>query len=888
MVGQTIARYRVLEKAGEGGMGVVYKAHDPDLNRTVAIKVLSAAGDEERRRRFRQEARNASSLNHPNILTVYEAITVDGRQYLVTEYIDGFTLREWVKRKQPSLRQVLEVITPIADALGCAHEAGIVHRDLKPENILVSRQGHAKLADFGLAKLLDPAPGIDENTQTVDAVNTLPGVVVGTLPYLSPEQISGKSADTRSDIFSFGSVLYETLSGHRPFAGKSDHELLLAILHKDPAALNDLRPDLPQAVCAIVEKALEKDPSDRYQSMREMEVDLKRAQRARTSEASLVAAPRMRVFRPRVLVTIAFAFAVFVAVASWLLTRSDVFWQNPLANARFTKLTDFEGSELEATISPDGKFVTFLSDRDGSFDVWVGQVGSGAFINLTKGHPSAIIHPTKRSLGFSRDSSQLWFYGRDGPSAGVTLMPTLGGPGKLARGMENLLWTDRGRILYFRFDAEQGGDVIYSAELDGSNARSILGPERGVHRHYLTLSPDERWIYFVNGFPPDRTDIWRAAVEEGKAERVTSHNGRVSHPALLDDRTLVYTAVAPDGSGPWLYEMDMRRRVARRISSGVERYLSITASRPAAGQTPRLAATVANPSGNLWTLPITGSAVEETAVKRFPVSTARAIGPRLGPDFLIYLASASGSDSLWKWKDGVATEIWKPTDGAITEPAAISPDGRLITFTVTHGGRNSLHLINSDGTEVRALAPSLLVHGTASWSPDGKWIAIAGDAGQGVRLWKIPVPNGEPSVLIDKPAYNPVWSPDGGIIVYEAEIGLAGTSRVLKAITSRGEAFSLPEPPILVRLGSDHCRFVPGTNSLVLAIPPGYPGQPQRGDLRGQEFWLLALDTRRLTQLGRSHTVFAMKGFDVTPDGKQILFDRIRENSDVVLIDLPK
>jgi eukaryotic-like serine/threonine-protein kinase len=168
MVGQTIARYRVLEKAGEGGMGVVYKAHDPDLNRIVAIKVLSAAGDEERRRRFRQEARNASSLNHPHILTVYEAITVDGRQYLVTEYVDGFTLREWVKRKQPSLRQVLEVITPIADALGCAHEAGIVHRDLKPENILVSRQGHAKLADFGLAKLLDSAPGIDENTQTVE------------------------------------------------------------------------------------------------------------------------------------------------------------------------------------------------------------------------------------------------------------------------------------------------------------------------------------------------------------------------------------------------------------------------------------------------------------------------------------------------------------------------------------------------------------------------------------------------------------------------------------------------------------------------------------------------------------------------------------------------
>jgi hypothetical protein len=392
----------------------------------------------------------------------------------------------------------------------------------------------------------------------------------------------------------------------------------------------------------------------------------------------------------------------------------------------------------------------------------------------------------------------------------------------------------------------------------------------------------------VNGFPPDHTDIWRAAVEGGKAERVTSHNGRVSHPALLDDRTLVYTAVAPDGSGPWLDQMDVRRRVTRRISFGVERYLSITAGQPAAGEKPRLAATVANPSGNLWNIPITGSAIDETAVKRFPVSIARAIGPRFGPDFLLYLSSASGSDNLWKWKNGVATEIWKPAVGAITEPAAVSPDGRLITFAVSHGGGNSLHVISSDGSQVRALAPSLLVHGTASWSPDGKWIVIAGDAGQGVRLWKIGVPKGDLTLLTDRPAYNPVWSPDGAIIVYEAELGVAGTSRVLKAITAQGEAFSLPGPSIFVRLGSDHCRFVPRTSSMVLAMPPGDPGNPQRGDLRGQEFWLLDLKSRTLTQVSRLHSVFAMKGFDVSLDGKQILFDRIRENSDIVLIDLPK
>ena len=247
MIGKTISRYRIEEKIGEGGMGVVYRARDLDLDRHVAVKVLSAdLADEERRRRFQQEAQTASSLNHPHILTVFEAGTFEGRQYLITEFIDGWTLREWIRRARPSCRQILELVTAVAEALACAHAAGIVHRDVKPENILVSRQGYAKLVDFGLAKLIE-ARVDTADTRTVDVVHTREGTLVGTIPYLAPEQLVGTGGDARSDIYAFGVTLYEALAGQRPFGGASDVELFKAILHAPPPPLSNLRADLPVA-----------------------------------------------------------------------------------------------------------------------------------------------------------------------------------------------------------------------------------------------------------------------------------------------------------------------------------------------------------------------------------------------------------------------------------------------------------------------------------------------------------------------------------------------------------------------------------------------------------------------------------------------------------------
>jgi pimeloyl-ACP methyl ester carboxylesterase/predicted Ser/Thr protein kinase len=285
-IGDKLGPYEIIATIGAGGMGEVFKARDTRLDRFVAIKFLFAdLADSAARRRFQREAQMASSLNHPHIVTVHDVGEYIGRQYLVTEYIDGGTLKEWTRTDKRTCREIVELLVGVADGLATAHAADIVHRDIKPDNILITRSGYAKLADFGLAKLAEnSAP--DQATSTLTEGRTRPGVVIGTLAYMSPEQASGNPLGARSDIFSFGVVLYEMVSGRKPFAGASNLEVLQTIIHGSPQPLSD---DIPAALRTVVEKALEKDPADRYQSMREMVVDLRRLTRQRAQAQPQVA-----------------------------------------------------------------------------------------------------------------------------------------------------------------------------------------------------------------------------------------------------------------------------------------------------------------------------------------------------------------------------------------------------------------------------------------------------------------------------------------------------------------------------------------------------------------------------------------------------------------------
>jgi serine/threonine protein kinase len=870
MVGRTVTHYHILEKLGEGGMGVVYRARDHNLNRRVAVKFLSTGiADEVRRRRFQQEAQTASSLNHPHILPVYEAGSEDGQQYLVTEFVDGGTLRDWMKREKPSVRQIVELVTGIADALACAHEAGIVHRDIKPENVLVSKQGHARLADFGLAKLTEElGPGTDGETRTLPPV-TLVGSVVGTVPYMSPEQVSGGRLDARSDIFSFAAMLYELIAGERPFRGKTDQEVARAILSSPPQPLSEARPDIPWELRAIVEKGIEKEPAERYQSMRELVVDLKRVQRQRSGEHVLDVVSRPHPWR--LLSAVTAAVMVSAVALAWWLYRVDFFWKNPLANAHFTRFTDFEGSELDAAISPDGKLVAFLSDRAGVFDLWLGQSGRGEFVNLTKGRFPEMFFWEIRNVGFTADGSELWFRtALAGTSTGglVRRIPVIGGADRpfLDQGL-NPVWSPDGQWLAYHEPTR--GDPIFVADRSGRSARKIFAGGPGIHAHFQTWSPDGRLIYFVSGYPPDEMDIWRVPAAGGQAERLTHHNADVAYPVFVDRRTLIYRATAEDGSGFWLYGMDVNHRIPHRVSFGVEQYLSVSAS--ADGK--HLAATVSNPTGSLWTVPLSGATAGESDATPFVLPNVRAVHPRFGPDYIVYLSSRSGADGLFRFSNGTVMELFGATEGRIIAAPAVSLDGRRLCFA-TREKRSKLYVMNADGTGLHEFAEALEPRDSPSWSPDGKWVAVAANAGHGVRLYRVSVDSGEAITLTEGRSRLPVWSPDGRFIVYSEE--RQGPGYPVKAVTPEGRPYPLPTLSVL--RGLDRYRLLAGGSEMVVLEMEG--GKP--------DFWSINLRTgqrRRLTDLKQGYSI---SSFDLSPDGKQILFDRIRENADVVLIDLPK
>ena len=823
LTGLRLGVFVVQAPLGSGGMGVVYRALDTNLNRPVAIKFLSdELANPTARRRFQREAQTASSLNHPHIVTVHDAGEFEGRQYLVTELVDGGTLRDWARAAKRGWRQTIELLTGIADGLAAAHDAGILHRDIKPENILITKSGYAKLGDFGLAKLLEGETSAQ--TPTVSDLHTRAGVIVGTAAYMSPEQASGEPLDARSDVFSFGVVLYEALAGRRPFVGASNLDVAHAVVHR---AAEPLPEDVPIQVRMIVEKALEKDPADRFQTMREMVVDLRRVARHGGEAApGLVASPRPKGERRRL--ATAAALVVILAVAGALIVAR---LRQPAEPARrdYTQLTNFADSATDPVLSPDGRMLAFirgvsLNTSFGPGQVYVKLLPDGEPVQLTrdnlfKGNPK-----------FSPDGARIAFMvlAEDGKSLDTWIVPALGGQPRLfLTNASALTWTSVAAsapsVLFSEFTGRGFQLSIASSTESRSGQRTIyMPPETGMaHHSYLSpdgkqvllaemtgstwlpcrvmpfdggslgkpvgpapaqctdaaWSPDGNWMYFATN-PGNGNHIWRQRFPDGTPEQitfgVTEEEGIHFDP---DGRSFV-TSIGNRQSTVWIHDARGDRQIS---SEGFAFFPTVSPDGQNLYYLAKDGGTRNFWSGGLWVADL------KSGQRR-----------RLLPDFQIrhYTISADGQRVVFVAVDEAGrSPVWlAPIDGRSAPRQLTTIDGFAayfgapgeVVFDAQENGATFVHRIKDDGSELQKLlpTPNLAVFAV---SPDGRWVSAETPTQFGATM-AYPL-GGDQATLICEGC-----NPPQGTDVVPARLSWTPDGRFLYLILA-GSTFAIPLKP---------------------------------------------------------------------------------------------
>ena len=723
-----IGSYRIEGVLGQGGMGVVYRALDIKLNRPVAVKFLfDDLVDAASRRRFQREAQMASSLNHPHILTVYDTGEFDGCQYLVTEFIDAGTLTSWAHAEKRTWREIVTLLTGVADGLAAAHDAGILHRDIKPDNILVGRNGYAKLADFGLAKLQEPSTPPDA-TRTTASETTKPGIVLGTIAYMSPEQASGRPTDARSDIFSFGVVLFELLAGQRPFSGQTDLEVLQKIIH---GAATPLAQDVPVGLRMIVEKAIEKDPAERYQGMRDLVVDLRRVTRQSGETAGAVAriAPdpvpsRSRLARLAAVVLLILLVAGSVFFFSRLRRPTP---EVPRAVVQF-EISPPPGTMFAPTvsrqsfaISPDGKRLAFSATAASGTNLWIRELASTEMraVPGTEGAWSMFWSPDSRSLFYSARRILKEANLDTGSARTVAELPDVPQVG---------LWRSNGDLVIYI-----GAGSLSELRLADGTLRD--GPNFGMLRWPQLLPGGDRLLYALYD------------------------------PASQDSRAVVANYASP--KPVFLMQTDSRVQYAPPMPSGESGYLLFIRQGSLIAQAfepdrPRLGA------------------------QSFPIAQNLVYyGPTLAAAFsvsnngvLVYQANFPASELQWYDRSGRAVGT-AGTPSPQWGNVRVSRDGRRIAAAIwsAESGATSIWTFEMHGRESRRVTFPPDVHRRPVWSPDGTRLAVGKSPKVGgPQLAVFDLASGAPAQEFtgDSTMHNTLptdWSSDGRFIACDDGVG---------------------------------------------------------------------------------------------------------------------
>jgi eukaryotic-like serine/threonine-protein kinase len=915
--GTHLGRYEIRSKIGAGGMGDVFLAEDTQLHRKVALKILPSelADNPDRMRRFEQEATAAAALNHPNIAHIYEIGRDEDAHFIAMEFIDGQTLREAIHYDHTDLAKLLRQLQHVAEGLAKAHAAGIVHRDLKPDNIMITRDGHAKILDFGLAKLLAPqhlrGSGSSEIATEIMPQHSTPGMILGTAGYMSPEQAQGRTAeiDHRSDIFSFGCILYETVTGRRAFEGRDAVDALNKIIREPFVPISALNPSAPLEVQRIVRRCLAKDPEERYQSIKDVAIELKDVRRELHDRATIDSAfptsaagattsvgpgasslsalstqpssaeylvSQIRTHKTGVTVALVLGVLVLAGIAFLgykFLGRTSTA-SSPFLGMKIEKLTD-TGKAGSVAISPDGKMVVHVLADAGQQSLWVRHIATGSNVQIIP--PAEVFYG---NLTVTPDGSYIYFTrtGKDEQYSMLYSVPVFGGePKKIAENVTGSVTfsPDARQIAFVRYPWLNNENYLIIANADGTNERTVATIKReSGFKTGPAWSPDGRVIAVaVYGYDNAGYREYPAAVSvtDGAIKEIGNTRwgavGRIGW--LVDGSAFIAACGEPGTRVNQYYLISYPDGTARPITNDLNNYsdLSLTSD------TNTLAAVQEDRAFNVWVAP-GGDArsLQQLTFGSFKYEGSDAL--HWTPDgHILYSAYANSSGDIWIMNSDAsgARQLTKSSGSNYNGQFSVSPDGRYVCFVSDRaGGKTHVWRMGIDGGNLKQLTSGDSNEVTPSFSLDGHWILYSSKRGDYLELFRIGIDGGEPVRLTEKfLADSPHASPDGKLIAafYRAQNGAPLKIAILPF--DGGQPIKILDVPETV---GGFCWLPDSTALAELETVKGV-----------SNIWARSISDDKRKQL-TDFTNGQIFNFDLSRDGKPTLFSRGQSRSDIVLI----
>jgi eukaryotic-like serine/threonine-protein kinase len=910
--GTRFGRYEIRSKIGAGGMGDVYLAEDTQLHRHIALKVLTAelAAHSDRMRRFKQEAQAAAALNHPNIAHIYEVGEHEGINFIAMEFVDGFTLRQLIHERPTDLRKLLRYLQHVAEGLAKAHAAGIVHRDLKPDNIMVTSDGHAKILDFGLAKLLEPAKlpgsGSSELATAIMPRHSTPGAIMGTVGYMSPEQAQGlvNEIDHRSDIFSFGCILYEAATSRKAFEGKDAVESLNKIIREPVTPISEINPTAPADLQRIVRRCLAKDPDERYQTIKDVAIELKDVRRelqgtephttAPPSTAStatsqslhssatltpdslsthpssaeyLVSQVKRHKLAIASILTLAGILIAGVSYGVYKLTSNNKAAIS-FESAKFARVTS-SGRATHASISPDGKYIVHVMRDAGRESLWVRQTLTGSNVQIVP--PAAVVY---WGITFSRDGNYVFYVTRDvGKGVGLLYrVPVLGGtPVTLVRDVDSAVTIspDSKQIAYLRWSPGEQTSGLWIANVDGTSERRLaLHHDPEIFTGGPAWSPDGRTVACpLRGVESGVTfeTLLGIRISDGEQKQITATRwDSVGRIAWFNDDGLIAVAVDHNIFKGQLWFVPYQNGQSKAITHDLSDYedLSLTAD------SSTLVTIQSDIQANVF--------VTNVGDDEHPKQLTTGKGPdgldvSWTPDgTILYDSQASGNFDIWVMKADGNDQRPVSSDPADDFMPSAAADGRAIVFNSNRSGTSHIWRMNMDGSNPVQLTNGKFGEGfnPAVLTPDGRWVLYSNEDG----LWKAAIDGGTPQRLVDQNAFVKAVAPDGQSILYFFNTNQPEFRSFLGIMSSAGgpPVKTLELPPTasmtILKFSADgrSILYVDTKNGISnIWSQPWDGGQP-----------------KQITNFKASQ----MFGFAYSRDGKQLAFSRGETTSDVVMI----